>query len=233
MGVQTIVHGRIELTGDFESTRDYIKSLSNDDKYPWIRTEMFSLGASERPYYYVEPIIGFAADYKGLEYNWTSFIIKFENILRSIPFDTAKIQMETEFVGTYNFFWKSKTDRSKEFEENENLIETKDWFFGYGYRSRWGLLDEELEERHVFNIDFDYPIKFDEKTLTEFLNTTKPLKNGEIEYLKNKISNLDKLHAILTYCFTHNMIDYGFQGGKGYWVKKLKEIEISNIQQGV
>lgn len=233
MGVQTIVHGRIQLKGDFESSRDFIKSLSNDDKYPWIRTEMFSLGASERPYYYDEPIIGFAADYKGLEYDWTSFIIKFENVLRSIQFDTAKIQMETEFVGTYNFFWKSKTDKNKEFDEKENLIETKDWYFGYGYRCRWGLLDEELEDRHVFNIDFEYPIKFEEKTLTEFLNATKYLKNEEIEYLNNKVSNLDKLHAILTYCFTNKMIDYGFVGGKGYWVKKLKEIKITNAQQGV
>jgi hypothetical protein len=35
-------------------------------------------------------------------------MIKFENVLRNIEFDTAKIQMETEYYGTYNFFWKSK-----------------------------------------------------------------------------------------------------------------------------
>lgn len=225
MGVQTIIHGRISLKGNFEKSRQFIKSLCNDEKYPWIRTEMFSLGSSERPYFYDEPIIGFASSYKGLEDDWTSFIIKFENVLNNIEFDTAKIQMETEFYGTYNFFWKSKTNTDK-FEEKEKLIETNKWYFGYGYRCRWGLLDEELKEKHVFSIDFDYPIKFDIKTVNEFNEATKEMEIGQCIELGDSIKNYQKLYPILIYGYVNKMFDYGLESGKGYWIKKLKHIEI-------
>lgn len=225
MGVQTIVHGRISLKGDFEKSREFIRSLSNDDKYPWIRTEMFSLGAKERPYFYDESIIGFASSYKALEYDWTSFIIKFENILSNIEFDTAKIQMETEFYGTYNFFWKSKTKQDN-FEDKEKLIETNGWYFGYGYRCRWGLLDEELKDEHIFSMDFDYPVKFDLITLNEFNEATKEIEVGQVIDLGDKVKNYEKLHSILTFGYVNKMFDYGFESGKGYWVKKLKQIEI-------
>ncbi len=225
MGVQTIVHGRISLKGDFEKSRQFIKSLSNDDKYPWIRTEMFSLGANERPYFYDEPIIGFAANYKGLESDLTSFIIKFENVLSKIEFDTAKIQMETEFYGAYNFFWKSKTNTEK-FEEKEKLIETNDWYFGFGYRCRWGLLDEELKDKHIFSMDFEYPIKFDPETLNEFNEATKGMQVNQTIELGTKIKNYDKLYPILTFGYINKMFDYGLESGKGYWIKKLSQIEI-------
>lgn len=160
MGVQTIIHGRIVLdhNSDYDATRNFIQSLSNDDTYPWVRTEMFSIGSFDFPYMYDNPVIGFAADYKGLENHFKLFIKKFEHVLRNIPFETAKIQMETEFYGTYNFFWKSKKGFSKEYEPEEMMIETNEWYFGHGYRDRWGLLDEHLEQSHIFNINFEYPI---------------------------------------------------------------------------
>ena len=225
MGVQTIVHGRISLKGDFEKSRQFIKSLNNDDKHPWIRTEMFSIGASERPYFYDEPIIGFASSYKGLENDWTSFILKFENVLRNVEFDTAKIQMETEFYGTYNFFWKSKTSNDK-FEEKEKLIETNEWYFGFGYRCRWGLLDEDLKDEHIFSMDFDYPIKFDPETLKEFNEATKEMEINQTIELGNKVKNYDKLYSILTFGYINKMFDYGLESGKGYWIKKLRQIEM-------
>lgn len=223
MGEQTIIHGRIALKGNFEKSREFIKSLGNDDKYPWIRTEMFSLGVNERPYYYEGPMIAFAADYKGLEDDWTSFIIKFENVLRNIEFDTAKIQMETEFYGTYNFFWISKSDNDK-FDDKEKLIETNEWYFGYGYRCRWGLLDEDLKEEHIFKINFEYPIRFDKNTLSKFMDVVKDLPINETTYIHDPS---DKLYPILTYGHVNKMLDYGHERGKGIWIKKLNKIEIN------
>jgi hypothetical protein len=225
MGQQTIVHGRIILNGNFEKSKEFIRGLGNDDKYPWIRTEMFSAGTNESPYYYEKPVIAFAASYKDLQYDFTSFIIKFENVLRNLEFDTAKIQMETEFYGTYNFFWKSRSNTDK-FEAKEQLIETNEWYFGYGYRCRWGLLDEELKEKHVFAIDFEYPVKFDSKTLAEFTQVVKEANINQEVYIRDSVKNLDKLYAILVYGSVNKMFDFGFEPGKGYWIKKLKEIEI-------
>jgi hypothetical protein len=134
--------------------------------------------------------------------------------------------METEFYGTYNFFWKSKIGNDKKFEEGEQLIETDKWYFGYGYRCRWGLLDEELKEKHIFKIDFEYPIKFDNKTLTEFNEVVKEVGIGQVVYLDNKVKNYERLYSILTYGYVNKIFDYGLESGKGYWIKKLKQIEI-------
>lgn len=157
MGVQTIIHGRITLKGDYEKSRQYIKSLK-DTEYPWLRAELFSTGAMERPYYYEQPVIAFAADYKGVEDDWSDFIRNFEHLLRNIEFDSARIQMETEIFGTYNFFWKSKTG-SATYEKAEKMIETEEWFFGFGHRNYWGCLTEPLRQEHIFDIDFSYPVK--------------------------------------------------------------------------
>lgn len=172
MGLQTIVHGRINLCDDSEKSCQFIKTLE-DERYPAIRAEMFSTGANEKPFYYENMVLAFAANYKNLEYDFKSFIIKFEYILQNIEFETVKLQMETEFYGTYNFFWKSKRFDTSDFAESEPLIETPEWFFGYGYRSKWGTLEEVVKSDQVFSIDFEYPIKYDNKILFEFNNAIK------------------------------------------------------------
>ncbi len=122
---------------------------------------MFGLGISEHSYY-EDPVITFGATYKQIEYHWKEFIITFENILKQLHFDTAKIQLETEIVGTYNFFWKSKRNSTvkENFDEKDKMIETELWFFGFGNRDRWGLLESELLPSEIFKIDhFKYPVE--------------------------------------------------------------------------
>ncbi|WP_299677033.1 hypothetical protein [uncultured Tenacibaculum sp.] len=157
MGYQSIVHGRILLDGDFEESQQFIRSLGNDKTFPKISTNMFGLGITQ-PTYYEDPVIVLGATYKQVEYDWTSFILKFEHILRNVKFDTAKIQLETEIMGTYNFFWKSKESNTS-FRPEEKLIETDEWFFGYGNRDRWGYFDTDIEDHQILH-DFEYPIIF-------------------------------------------------------------------------
>ena len=221
MGVQTIVHGRIILNGDFKESIKVIKSLKNDDKYPWIRTEMFSIGATEKPYYFEKPVITFGANYKGLEYFWNSFIIKFENILKKIEFDSVKIEMETEFMGTYNFFWKSKTKNESKKDNQIHLLETEKWYFGFGHRDILGNLDEELKPEHIFDINFEYPNLLNIQTKIEFDSLIKNLELNVKEFSVKKM-DYEKLHPILTYYSIENKINYGFEEGKGLWITKLK-----------
>jgi len=59
--------------------------------------------------------------------------------------------------GTYDFFWvKNTVDNS--FEESEKMIETKEWYFGFGDRNRWGLLNNETDELVFSHENFKYPI---------------------------------------------------------------------------
>lgn len=156
MGYQSIVHGRIVLEKDLDKVRKIIQDLGNDE---WMfRTEMFGLAISD-PTYYEDPVISFGATYKQIEYYWAEFIQNFEDILRQIDFDTAKIQLETEILGTYNFFWKSKKKGKTSYKEEAKMIEVEEWFFGFGNRDRWGHLETDLLEKEIFAIDdFKYPM---------------------------------------------------------------------------
>ena len=230
MGETTTIFGRISINGDTAKSKKFITSLKDDKHYPWIRTEMFSFGSFEKPFYYREPILGFAATYKNLEESLKCFIIKFEFLLSNIEFYSAKMQMETEFYGTYEFFWKSKTENDN-FKEKDELIETENWYFGHGYRNCWGLLQVDLKQEHIFPFGYSYPIKFDKEALLEFnklIDKTSKININEKIYLANYFENLESnnsnLNPILTYYEVRKLIDYGYDTEKGYWIIKQKEL---------
>lgn len=171
MGCQTIVYGRIVLRNQSQSDQDahetaraFIKGLNDNatmaDYYPWITTEMFSLGTA-KSLYYREPVFAFAVTYKELEEGYfAAFIAKFEYILKNIPFDTVKLEMETELYGSYNLFWKHKYDGDRKEPEEYLLIETDSWYFGYGHRFTFGNLEVPLSEKHIYNLyEFEYPLE--------------------------------------------------------------------------
>lgn len=157
MGYQSIVHGRITLDSDFKKSQEFIKSIGKNNEYTHMTAEMYGLGITEITYDQ-KPVIVFGATYKQIEYDWSCFVLEFESVLRNISFDTAKITLETEIYGTYNFFWKSKHTKES-FDSKEHLIETDAWFFGFGNRDRWGFLERELEASQIFDFEnFKYPV---------------------------------------------------------------------------
>lgn len=224
MGTQAYAHGRIVLGRDIERSRAFLSSLSDDAQYPWIRTEMFSMGATERPYYYEQQVVAFAASYKGLEDDIKAFVLKFEHILRHIDFDTAKVEIETEYMGTHHLFWRSKqTDCSN--LEDECLIETSEWLFGMGYRSRWGTLLEDLPPQHFEIMGFEYPIRFDALALEQLYAALDAASDGEKVYLDHMFKLWEPLYPILVYHQLRDEIRYGIEAGKGYWAIRLKPFE--------
>ncbi len=216
MGTQSIVTGRITISDNIEQAREFIQTFKNDKYYPWIRTEMFSLGVKGAPFYYDEQVITFGATYKAVEYDWKEFILKFEHLLRNIDFYTAKIQLETEFLGTYDFFWKKKIDQ-KEFEKEEKLIETEEWYFGFGCRGMFGLLNSNTDEP-VFSMEkFKYPITFNESEIKAYNILLKNIDHRKIgikQYPYKLGLNVVKLHhaarAILLIKSFENKLEFGF-----------------------
>jgi hypothetical protein len=104
---------------------------------------MFSFGDYEIPYYYENPMFGFAATYKNFGYelsDWNSFILKIENILRNIDFENAQFHVDSS-LGDYILFWQKNgssllgEDNDKKFIAEYHLIKTNDWYFGFGKRS--------------------------------------------------------------------------------------------------
>jgi len=242
MGMQSIIHGRIVLGKEPKKSIEIIQSLKEDDKYPWIRPKMFSIGEIESPYYYDEPVIAFAATYK--YYDWTTFAIKLECLLMKIDFVSVKMQLESEYEGHFNFFWKSK-DYEPSFEQKGKLIETDKWFFGVGHRDMWGYLIEDIENTDfpIQPLDFTYPIEFDERILNGvnlMIDKIKEIPIGKRinieEYVNDeKITRHDKIYPILTLLEWKEMIDYGRMEKGGFWIEKRKELKKinTNAQQSI
>jgi hypothetical protein len=250
MGYQSIVHGRILIERDFKESQEFIKSIGKDNCYPQISTEMFGFGISE-PTYYEDPVIVFGATYKEVEYDWKSFILKFETVLRNVGFDTAKIQLETEILGTYNFFWKSKNSKDS-FDSKENLIETDEWFFGFGNRGRWGLLDGEMKDYHIFDFEnFKYPVEFSKEQKEIFngiINQIGTDKIGQKFYpYKNEFhfrDTYDLIFPIINKLNFEKKINFGFDlakdkdgnsimTSKGFYITINKGTDIKTLANNV
>ncbi len=219
MGYQSIVHGRILLDRDFKASQEFIRSLGNNDTYPQLNAEMFGVGIKE-PKNYQDSVIVFGGTYKEVEYDWTSFILKFEHILRNVGFNTAKIELETEVLGTYNFFWKSKRPNYF-FESEEELIETDEWFFGYGKRGMWGFLDTDLEKHQIFDLEgFKYPITFSDdqkKVFQDIIDAVEKIDGQKFYPYKDEFifrETYDLLFPILNKLRFERKIDFGFESVK-------------------
>ena len=156
MGHQSIIFGRIVINNNWIKASEVIQSLGNDS---YLKQEMFGHGYPILSYY-ENPVISFGVCTKSIEDCLTDIIMEFENILKKIDFDTAKIQLETELTGTYNFFWKSKKLKNVIFDPEDKLIEAEDWYFGFGNRSLWGTLESDLLPEQIFTLNnFEYPLK--------------------------------------------------------------------------
>lgn len=224
MGSQTIIHGRITLKGDIEASQDFIRRLK-ENAYPEISRDMFSLGATGYYSWYDEPVIAFAATYKSVEDDWDCFILKFEHILRHIGFNTAKLQMETEYLGDYHFFWKSKTEHTR-FEAKDQFIEMPEWYFGYGYRNMWGHPEDGHDGIPSFPFEFAYPVRPDKGVLTKLLQIVHAMEQGNLpqtlfinDYLSPEMQHAPGLYLCLTALLLQTGITFRYEAGKGFWIR--------------
>jgi hypothetical protein len=233
MGSISIVHGIIKVE-DLNLYKKVINSLNIDENYPWIRPEMWNLCGEERPYYYENPIATFGATYKNLDggVSWSAFILKFEYILSQVKFDFARVRLETEFMGDYEFFWGAKKNLENEFYSREDLIECGKWFFGYGKRHMFGGLEEE---KSALPFEFQYPIEFNQDIKEKFNAFVPELNNLELktkvyftDYSRHIIFGNDHSQLILTYLKIHKIVNYGWESENGFYIERLEEINEIN-----
>ena len=226
MGEISIIHGRV-LINDISSTKKFLDNYKFNSNFPLVTREMFSIGSE---IYYDNPILNFGATYKnvGEEPNLASFLIKFEDILKNISFNNAKLEFETEFSGEYHFFWGTKYNSENQFYKGYGLIEYENWFFGSGYRHMFGMLLNNIEEKKPFDISF--PIEFNQKRRKSFNNIVDELNKIELNakryfpYPHPLLSAISD-DLILTYLSLKNQLEYGYDPDKGKYVKRLKIIE--------
>ncbi|UII26083.1 hypothetical protein LVD15_22700 [Fulvivirga maritima] len=230
MGSISIVHGIIKVE-DINLYKKVVESIERDENYPWIRPEMLNLCEEETPYYYESPIATFGATYKNLDggISWSEFILKFEHLLTLIKFDFARIRLETAFMGDYEFFWGAKRGVEDEFYSGKDLIESDNWFFGYGTRHMFGGLEEQ-EPKLPF--DFQYPVEFNQPIKEKFNSILPELNKLELrkrtffdDWSKHKVFGNDHSHLILTYLKINKVLRFGWESSKGFFIVRLKEIK--------
>lgn len=228
MSYTSIVYGRILSGNSIDENKKVINDLDDEQPFPWILKEMFYFSALERPYYFDSQIITFGATYKQVEDDLTSWIIKFESILTKLDFITAKIQIETEICGTYDFFWKNKKYNYGNHDDAHylgmGLKVARDWYFGYGKRSMWGTPDEDdsnyITEIHGLIQPFE--LTDDDKALLNSLSQHVGMNKLTYFYdLPNIFTqSRDRLYQLLTKLQTENRVDFRAKTGYELWEKE-------------
>lgn len=165
MGLSILSGYILSRYGEPDTFGSPIKAMGIDTQFPFLSAGMFNLEVLERPQFYDQRVISFAATYKNIEYEngVTMFFLKWETLLHQLNFDTAQLELQTEAMGTYRFFWKHRshpdTLQSRFQDETFQLIQTQDWYFGYGYRTKSGALITPLTDDQIFSADgFTYPM---------------------------------------------------------------------------
>jgi hypothetical protein len=186
-----VIYGAITLHRDYISSTNFIKSIGKDLMFPDINTSDFGLGDYDNYHYEGKLTYHYSWDNMILSYAHTTgaaifekahfemFILKMEHILRNIDFVKAIIHIQSaESLENANLFWEKKDHRyfdKPEEIQNECLIETDEWNFGYGKRSLTGYLDEPISTTWHSLKDHPYPARFSEEFTLLFFNHIKLL----------------------------------------------------------
>lgn len=115
MDQESIVYGCIrgasslypaELFDQITTNKKAILALPTVDDWPFLVQEMFSF-----PRFRMDGSVGqtnvihFGMSYKGVEYEWSEWINKFEALLKSMYWQSAVVHLETELTGLHTFMW--------------------------------------------------------------------------------------------------------------------------------
>lgn len=94
--------------------RDAMLSLPQADEWPYLNREMFSVPKVEiiSDLYQTE-VMHFGASYKAIEYEWSAWITKFEELLERMYWVSAVVHLETEFSGIHTFNWEANDNEHR------------------------------------------------------------------------------------------------------------------------
>jgi len=107
---ESLVYGCIinanALDHDFRAVnRQAMTSLPGADEWPFLAKEMFAL--PEKTGFGTSEVLHFGASYRGIEYEWQSWLADFEKLLGKMYWVSAKVHLETVLSGVHTFTWET------------------------------------------------------------------------------------------------------------------------------
>ena len=95
-----------------QTNRAAMQSLPTSDDWQFLAREMFSLPEikqlDEGPIN--NEVVHFGASYRGIEYEWQSWIAQFEQLLGKMYWVSATVHLQTAYNGTHTFVWQAEGD---------------------------------------------------------------------------------------------------------------------------
>jgi hypothetical protein len=92
-----------------EKNRQTMLSLPSVEDWPLLSREMFSMPVQTTDIDEVQTdVMHFGTSYKGVEYEWQSWLKKFEDMLNDMYWVSATVHLETELNGVHTFTWESE-----------------------------------------------------------------------------------------------------------------------------
>lgn len=94
-----------------DANRKAMLSLPKSEEWPFLCQEMFAIPQMDvHAEAYLTDVMHFGASYRAIEYEWSSWIEKFEHLLNQMYWVSAVVHLETELYGTHTFTWESRND---------------------------------------------------------------------------------------------------------------------------
>ncbi len=88
--------------------REAMLSLPRADAWPFLCQEMFNVpSVVPGQGNYQTEVMHFGASYKAVEYEWNSWMTKFEELLKKMYWDSVVVHLETELSGVHSFYWET------------------------------------------------------------------------------------------------------------------------------
>ena len=142
MGMTTLLYGMVEeyrlnhsrLNEINDHNEKTISNLNIADSWPPLSKEMFSITKNDEKMdgpnlEYQGRMIHFGACLKSVEYEWESWKVKFERLLKNLYWIQAHVHLKTEYSGIISFEWHIDLKKWNIGEDPIVPIKETDWKF--------------------------------------------------------------------------------------------------------
>ncbi|MGI6408719.1 MAG: hypothetical protein ACOX0Y_08525 [Thiopseudomonas sp.] len=102
-----LVQDRERQLGRAEHNRRVLGSLPHAEAWELLHRDMFAASHPQDQLLPVSQVIHFAATYRSVEYEWSTWVGQFEAVLKCLYWSTAVVHLEAEYHGSHRFSWQS------------------------------------------------------------------------------------------------------------------------------